>query len=166
VTFYNDFIFLSNINHHILLLKNSNFAAMKIFRNNISFFKSLSVATLLGIYISALLFNNLHPYLHQDHSHQESCSIEAEKDPCHQRAFHHNLVAGCKHETHILASQTVCQLCDAIIAKYYFPNEKTFKKPEKKLIQNALIFEEPFIFKFSTTSRRLRGPPSLLPFFA
>ena len=139
---------------------------MEIFRNNISFFKSLSVAALLGIYISALIFNNLHRYFHHEHHHQEICTVETEKDPCHKRVFHHSLDEGCKHKTHVFSLEKSCKLCDAVITKYYFPGEKIFSQSEKKHIQNALIFEEPFVFKFLTASERLRGPPSFPPFFA
>ncbi len=139
---------------------------MKIFRNNISYYKSLSVVALLGIYISVLLFNNLHSYFHKEHHNQEICTAEAEKNPCHKRVIHHSLAEGCKHKTHIFSLEKTCKLCDAVITKYYFPGEKVFSQSKKKLIQTALIFEEPFVFKFSTTSKRLRGPPSFSSFFA
>ncbi len=135
---------------------------MKIFRNNISFYNSLSVAIVLGVYIFALLFNNLHPYFHNDHAHQESCTVEAEKDPCHQKVFHHNQTAGCKHETHVYTLQNKCVLCHALLTKYYFPDDEGETLTSSDFVKSNLTFEAPFVFRFSNNSNPLRGPPASL----
>ena len=123
-------------------------------------FKVLSVVTLLGIYVAASLFNNLHQFFHHDHHQQEVCSAEAEKDPCHIKVFHHNQTEGCKHETHVYSLENRCELCDAILAKYYFPDDEIEEIVSKDFLQSKTTFEAPFIFRFSNTSNPLRGPPT------
>ena len=121
--------------------------------------KTFSVALLLGIFIAASLFNNLHQYFHHDHHQTEICTEEAENDPCHIKAFHHNITEGCKHETHVYSLETKCELCDAIIAKYHFPDDEIEEISFNDFSQSILTFENPFILRISNTSNPLRGPP-------
>lgn len=132
--------------------------------NHISLLKVLSVTTLLVIYVLVSLFNNLHQYFHHNHHQLEICSAETEKDPCHIKVFHHNQTDGCKHETHVYTMENQCELCDAILAKYYFPDEKIVTHVEDEIFDHFVLFEEPFVLKYSNASIWLRGPPRLLFF--
>lgn len=139
---------------------------MRIFRNYSSVLKGLSVALLLGIYLSAVLFNSLHEYVHQEHHSHEICTKETEKDPCHKRVFHHDLAEGCKHKTHMLSLESSCKLCDAIVSKYYFSFQKIVSQFESKSVQNPVIFEQSIIFRISTTAIQLRAPPGHTSFLS
>ena len=129
-------------------------------------FKAFSVASLLGVYVLASFFNNLHQYFHHDHHQQEICTADAEKNPCHIKVFHHNQKDGCKHEEHVYSLENKCELCDAILAKYHIPVDRIFNSQESEILHHVNLFEEPFVLKFSTASISLRGPPGSLSLIA
>ena len=129
---------------------------------HISFLKIISVATLLGIYFAASLFINLHQYFHHDHHGHEVCTTETEKDPCHIKVFHHNIAEGCKHDSHMFSAENSCNLCDAILAKYFFPDEIGFDQIERVFQASETFVATSFIFRYSDASICLRGPPSSL----
>ncbi len=136
---------------------------MKASANSYHVFKQLSIALLMGVYAYALLFDAFHNILHHEHHHQhEVCTEEAEKDPCHKRIFHHDLAEGCKHKTHMFAFEQACNLCDAIIGKYYFPVEKVFSQIPGEIVQRLLPVEQQLVVRISIPTVRLRAPP-LLP---
>ena len=132
---------------------------MQLSKNNISFLKPLLIAALSGVYISVSFFNTLHEYLHHELLHQEICTAEAEKNPCHKRIFHHNLAEGCKHQNHVFSLGKACKLCDALLDKYYFPSEKAVNQSQSKFIQKAVFFEQWLVVRCSLVSARLRAPP-------
>lgn len=136
---------------------------MRSQRKYTSFLKDFLAITLLGVYAFVTFSSGLHNYFHHEHHHQEVCSAEAEKNPCHKKIFHHNVAEGCKHATHVYALENPCELCDAILAKYYFPNEKAADEHKSEITQVASFFERQQFFRLSITSIRLRGPPSSLP---
>jgi len=123
--------------------------------------RSLAVAMLLGSYLSAFLFSELHSVLSHDHSHtHESCSVEAEKDPCHRLIFHNDFQGECEHEGgHFHSPKHECELCDALIAQFDFPKITTTDIEIFKSESPDITFEEKIIIHFSYPSILLRGPP-------
>ena len=135
---------------------------MQKISKHISLLKIIAVASLLGIYIAASMFNNLHQYFHQHHHQQEFCTSEAEKDPCHIKVFHHNLADGCKHATHVYTLENKCELCDAILAKYYFPDDDPLTGTVNIFVQKATFADIAVDFKTPDFAYHLRGPPHSL----
>ena len=132
---------------------------MQRVNKHISLLKVFTTATLLGVYVLASVFSNLHHYFHHDHQ-LETCSAEAEKDPCHIKIFHHNAEKGCKHQTHVYSLENKCELCDAILAKYYFPLEKKNDTLANTPNREVAFFEKQQFYNVAVISIRLRGPPS------
>ncbi len=124
-------------------------------------FRSSAVALLLVGYVSAFLWNGLHHIFLHDYAAHESCSAKNEKDSCHRFIFHNDNTVKCSHDGHIYAPKHECELCDALVAQYHFPEVKTFAITFYENETSSLIFEEKIAFRFSYPSISLRGPPYL-----
>jgi len=125
-----------------------------------TFVKSFAVALLLGSYLSAFVINELHHVFAHDHQHtHESCSEEAEKDPCHRFVFHNDVKVDCGHDGHFHETAHECDLCDVLMPQLEVPKIKLFKISTSKIAHALCFFEEKIIIQFSDPSIQLRGPP-------
>ena len=130
-------------------------------RQSHTIFRYLTVALLLGIYISAILFDSLHTVFDHHHDADQHCSVEIETSPCHQKVYHHNIVQGCDHDVHLIPERHDCDLCDALFAKFF-----TTKKEVKQIFVLTAPDYIPFfnglkIIPFFYPSISLRGPPEV-----
>ena len=124
--------------------------------------RPLAVVMLLIIYVGVVLVDGLHVFFEHHHDAQQHCSLELETSPCHQKIYHHNIIRGCDHQTHLVSEDQDCELCDALIADFY--NSK--KDLEKTDIFSVPVYT-PFLYSvkiisFFYPSISLRGPPAFV----
>ena len=125
-------------------------------------FKYLTVALLLGVYISALLFDSLHAVFDHHHDAHQHCSVELETSPCHQKVYHNNDdVQGCDHSVHLIPERHHCDLCDALFAKFYTTKKEVEHINVYSTPNHIPFFKDLKITRIFYPSISLRGPPEV-----
>ncbi|MDX1478671.1 MAG: hypothetical protein R3301_13255 [Saprospiraceae bacterium] len=78
--------------------------------------RAITVVSLLGCYLAAVIVTNLHVSLGHQHDAREQCTDESESNACHRAIYHHDQEGGCQHPGHLSTAHHDCELCDAICA--------------------------------------------------
>ncbi|MFK8101756.1 MAG: hypothetical protein AB8G15_04510 [Saprospiraceae bacterium] len=124
--------------------------------------RSFSVFLLLSAYVFTICLDSLHPFFSHAHQAHETCSAEAEKDPCHKKIYHHDNQAGCHHDSHIHSPTHNCDFCDALVTLPVLFKEKEFESQHLLPSKASIALEETAVFKFFYRSSDPRGPPTPL----
>lgn len=61
-------------------------------------------------FIGTSQFEVLHSFVHK-HEVQMTHTLGEEMDPCHRLVYHNDVGNGCRHDSHLVASDQ-CQMCD------------------------------------------------------
>ena len=122
--------------------------------------RRLAVVALLTIYAGMILVDGLHVFFDHHHDAHQHCSTELEASPCHQKVYHNNLTQGCDHQTHLIAQESECELCDALFADFYTPKKDLEKIDIFSVPTYTSFFNGIKIISFFYPSISLRGPPA------
>ena len=134
------------------------------FYKKINYFNCAFSFLLLLVFSFVISFPSFHELSHFKHLEDDHsvCSIENEKDACHQFVFHFNNAHKCSHKAHF-KNANHCELCSSILhlnlfkSKQYAFNSSILNKELKT------IFHQQEYFSFYLFNEDLRGPPIILP---
>ncbi|MCB0652020.1 MAG: hypothetical protein KDC85_12150 [Saprospiraceae bacterium] len=124
--------------------------------------KSLAALAMLGVYFAFFVLHNLEEILPQPAHPNEICTPELEKDSCHRRVFHNDIIAGCDHKEHLHPPKHKKDLFKAIVSPHYLPEPLVFREDLCINFPDTFFNEDQFKRPASFPCISLRGPPSIV----
>ena len=78
-----------------------------------------SLLLLFGYFLNVISFESFHQAVH-NHDHAALHTEEAELDACHRAIFHGDNSHDCEHKSHLVETESECQLCDVVVSRVHF----------------------------------------------
>ena len=77
-----------------------------------------SLLLLFGYFLNVISFESFHQAVH-NHDHAELHTEEAEANSCHRAIFHGEVSHNCEHKSHLIETESECQLCDVVVSRVH-----------------------------------------------
>jgi hypothetical protein len=118
-----------------------------------------SLLLLFGYFLNVISFESFHQAVH-NHDHAEIHTEEAEADACHRAIFHGEVSHNCEHKSHLVETESECQLCDVVVSRVHFASasESVLNRYTQYTVNtpaSARFFGYDFTLAFAP-----RGPPA------
>ena len=128
-----------------------------------NYFNSAFSILLLLFFSFVISFPSFHELSHFKHleDHHSDCSIEVDKDACHQFVFHFNNAVKCSHKAHF-KNANHCELCYSILYLNLFKTKQYAFKSTILNKETKTIFLQQEYLSFYLFNEDLRGPPIFL----
>ena len=118
-----------------------------------------SLLLLFGYFLNVISFESFHQAVH-NHDHAALHTEEAELDACHRAIFHGDNSHDCEHKSHLVETESECQLCDVVVSRVHFASasESVLNRYTQYTV-NTPASARFFGYDFTLASAP-RGPPT------